>query len=258
LQAFFLTIFRCPEAGQTLVLPDPFYPFKFAFVPDCTETASAETPAGNGAAFHGSGNVFSTGRKKKRNNYNARLARFFCSLLCASEKSVTQLLKENPHLPDVMTLYKWRDKHPYFATLWKRAREAQAEHLMQKCLDLARKASPRNAHQVRVQFDIYRFFGQKVLPSIYGDKPANMSVSASVAVVISPERLNAIRAKLDASREAFKSVEQRKERQKQLPESLKQFDRENRRESHPIETETLTLSPESDHPAKEKRLKASL
>jgi len=156
----------------------------------------------------------------------------FCEILSKSELSVSKILAQNPQFPNERTLYRWKEK-PKFAVLWKRAREAQAEHLIQKCLDLANGATPKNAHAIRVQFDIYRFFAAKVLPSLYGDKPSPMSVSTSVAVVISPERLNAIRAKLDASRATFKTIEEQKtkaelRKQRTLPESLLRHDREHK------------------------------
>lgn len=163
---------------------------------------------------------------RKKRTYNARIARAFCALLSDSEKSVSAILREHPEFPSPLTLYKWRDRHPYFATLWKRAREAQAEHLMQKCLDLAAQATAKNAHAVRVKFDIYKFFGQKLLPTVYGDKPSTTHLSTSVAVVISPERLNAIRLKLEASREAFKTLTERKTKEDNFPQSLKDFDKE--------------------------------
>jgi len=162
---------------------------------------------------------------KLKRPYSGKLARTFCTLLSESEKSVTALLKEHPEMPHPLTLYKWREKHPYFAALWKRARETQAEHLMQKCLDLAASVTPQNAHAIRIQFDIYKFFGQKLLPALYGDKPATNTQNVNVAVVIPPERLNAIRSKLDASRQAFAELNNRKKKQESYPKSLIDFDR---------------------------------
>ena len=179
----------------------------------------------------------------KKHPYSARTARTFCTLLSESDQSVTALCKAHPELPHPLTLYRWRDKHPYFATLWRRAREAQAEHLMQRCLDLAAQATPKNAHAQRIKFDIYKFFGAKILPALYGDKPSTNAQSVSVAVVIPPERLNALRAKLDASRSAFAEVTERKERKEErteaLPDTLITFDREKARKALPENGKSL-------------------
>ncbi len=132
-----------------------------------------------------------------------KFARDFCELLSTTTCSLFQLLREHPDLPSFKTLEKWRQRYPWFAQLWNQARKAQAEFLIQKCLDLAKDAQPKTAHVVRVQFDIYRFIASKFSPDIYGDKPAQPQTTVNVGISLTPERLSEIRTKLDSTRTAF-------------------------------------------------------
>jgi hypothetical protein len=123
---------------------------------------------------------------------------------------------------------------------------------MQKCIDLAASATPKNAHEIRVKFDIYKFFGSKLLPALYGDKPAQATANVSVAVVISPERLNAIRGKLEASRTALAKVISGREKKAKLPQSLLDFDRAKHSNTNGEEHPT-----NDEHPCSDKPLAAS-
>lgn len=139
-----------------------------------------------------------------------------------------QILAAHPgEFPSLRTLQKWRDKYPVFATAWRRAEEQQAWFRLQKVLDL--EITPKNAHEVRVRFDIAKWFASKLIPNVYGDKPSETSVSVSNTVVIGEAQINAIRANLDRARQQFESLTDTKkkteERKALYPESLKEFDK---------------------------------
>lgn len=137
--------------------------------------------------------------------YSKSMALRFCALLSESDCSTMTLLASHPgEFPTLRTLYNWRDRYPAFARAWEKAKEAQAEFLMQTTIDLARHATKENAHAVRVKFDIFKFRASKILSNIYGDKPCT-SISTTVnTLVVSPERLQAIRANLDRARANLK------------------------------------------------------
>jgi hypothetical protein len=113
--------------------------------------------------------------------------------------------------------------------MWKRAKEIQAEYLNQKLFDMARAATPKDAHAVRVKFDIYKWLMSKQNPTLYGDKPDSAHVQIQTAVVISPERLDAIRSNLTRVQAQFKELHahrtHRKEKEALYPEDLKALDR---------------------------------
>jgi len=164
--------------------------------------------------------------------YRALTAKAFLALLSKADCGVETLLKEHPELPSLNTLFHWRRRNPGFAKLWLLAQEEQAERLMQRCLDLAKDCTPQTAHVVRVRFDIYRHRASKVFPQIWGDKPQQTLTNVAVAVSISPERLNALRGKLERSRatliESLEKKESTQKRREGLPQSLIDFDKSNR------------------------------
>ena len=132
------------------------------------------------------------------------LAEHFFSLVSTCETSLLQLLRDHPELPHFNQLDNWRRRRPWFAEAWKQARQNQADFLAQKCLDLAKSATPKTAHVIRVQFDILRWLCAKFHPAQYGDKPATAPIqTVNVGVAISPQRLQEIRSKLEQTRSAF-------------------------------------------------------
>jgi hypothetical protein len=144
-------------------------------------------------------------------NRNAKLTkaladRFF-SLLSESDKSVPQLLRENPDLPPFKTLFNWQERVPWFRDAWKQARIRQTHFLVDRCLDLYNSAEPKTAHVVRVKFDVLKWLAAKFNPSDYGDRPpsAPSQTTVNVGINVSPERLNDLRLKLDSTRTVFSS-----------------------------------------------------
>jgi hypothetical protein len=114
--------------------------------------------------------------------------------------SLIGLLREDPALPTYLQLKHWQVTRPKFAIMLAKAREHQAEYIAQTCLDLAKVATKENAHAIRVQFDIARWYASKILPAVYGDKPADVKVSTTVQLAIAPERLEDIRSRLESTR----------------------------------------------------------
>lgn len=132
------------------------------------------------------------------------LAERFCDLISESDKSVQQILAENPDLPSFKRLYNWQQYYPWFADMWKAARIRQTHFLAQKCVDLYRSADPKTAHVVRIKFDILKWFCAKFNPETFAEKPAQAPVqTVNVGFSITPERLADIRSKLDQSRSTF-------------------------------------------------------
>jgi hypothetical protein len=138
--------------------------------------------------------------------WTPQIAQRFFDLLSTSQSSLLELLRANPELPPYKDLNSWRcnNKHN-FADLWRKAREAQAEFLAQRCLDLARDTTPKNAHAQRLKFDIYRHLSAKFYPAVYGDKPTQPQTTVNVGISLSPEHLQDIRNKLDQARLSLSS-----------------------------------------------------
>jgi hypothetical protein len=124
----------------------------------------------------------------------------FCETLAQSDQALFKVLEEHPEFPKFKQLCNWRERNPWFAAMWRKAREEQGEHLAQKCLDIAAKTTPQNAHQRRVQYDIYKWVASRFAPATYGDRPVAPQTNIAVGVTISTERLNEIRNKLSITR----------------------------------------------------------
>lgn len=135
-----------------------------------------------------------------------KLAQQIFDLISTSTDSLFTLLHAHPELPPFRTLITWKRNHLWFNHLWQAAREAQAEFLIQRSLDLAKSTTPKTAHVSRVQFDIYKYIASKFAPAVYGDKPQpTTSVSVNLAIV-PQERIADLRNRLESSREHYRLV----------------------------------------------------
>jgi hypothetical protein len=141
--------------------------------------------------------VFPDGTRQK---YSKAIAQRFCDLLSSTHLSLMDLLREHPELPPWDQLASWRASKPDFEEAWRKAREAQANHLVQLSLSLAADTNPKNAHAQRVRFDIYKWVASKFHPTMYGDKPPTTAVNVAVGFNVSASRLEEIRSKLDVTR----------------------------------------------------------
>lgn len=142
----------------------------------------------------------------KRQRLTYQLATKFFDTLSTSSDSLFRILWNNPDFPPYGDLMRWKRKFPWFAESWKNARDAQAEFLIQKTLDIAKTATVKTAHLARVQFDVYRYIAGKFSPAVYGEKSASTSTAVNVNVAIVPtEKLTELRARLEQTREHFRT-----------------------------------------------------
>jgi Bacteriophage Sf6, terminase small subunit-like len=129
------------------------------------------------------------------------LAEYFFSLFSTCDTSLIQLLRNHPELPPFSQLDSWRRNVPWFNNGWKAARQSRADFFAEKCVEIYKSVTTKNAHQARVQFDILRWLAAKFHPDAYGDKPAALpTTTVNVGVALSAERLQELRAKLDDTR----------------------------------------------------------
>jgi Bacteriophage Sf6, terminase small subunit-like len=138
------------------------------------------------------------------------LAERFFNLLSTWDTSLLQLLRQHPELPPYAQLNSWRcNNKAGFGDQWRVASHNRAQFLAERCAELAKTVTPKTAHVVRVQFDIYRWFAAKLHPEAYGEKllPQQQSTTVNVGIAISPERLAELRAKLAETRNALQPKE---------------------------------------------------
>jgi uncharacterized protein (DUF924 family) len=73
-------------------------------------------------------------------------------------------------MPDVKTVWSWRQAHPDFETAFRLARIEQAHNAAERAVSAGRAATPENAAAQRVIMDSYKWLASKLSPRHYGDK----------------------------------------------------------------------------------------
>jgi hypothetical protein len=96
-----------------------------------------------------------------------------------------------PGMPTFVTVFNWRRAHPEFLEQYVRAREDQADALVEEMLDVARSAprakSSEEVQGYRLLVDTLKWCACKMKPRSYGDK-----LEAEVSVrQMTDEQLNA-------------------------------------------------------------------
>jgi hypothetical protein len=134
------------------------------------------------------------------------IADHFFSLMATSDCPLAQLLRDHPELPPFKQLDSWRNNNKNgFGDRWRQARAAQGEFLAQMALGLQ-----KNAHVVRVRFDILRWLAAKFHPSVYAEKPSTAPVqTVNVGIAVS-QHLAELRSQLDQTRAALKAPTQKR------------------------------------------------
>jgi hypothetical protein len=131
------------------------------------------------------------------------IADHFFSLMATSDCPLVQLLRDHPELPPYKQLDYWRRHKPGFAEGLKQAHQNQADFLAHRCLDLVKNVDAKNAHAARIKFDVYRWFAAKFHPAAYAEKPFQAPVQTVNVGVISPDRLQELRSRLEPTRTAL-------------------------------------------------------
>ena len=93
-----------------------------------------------------------------------------CNMIATTSHSLNKVLQSNPDFPDRTTFYKLINKDETFAELYARAKEDQADFMADEMLEIADKATAKNAHAVRLQLDTRKWLASKLKAKRYGDK----------------------------------------------------------------------------------------
>ena len=112
--------------------------------------------------------------------------------------------------PDASNFYRKMANDEEFAACITRAREAQQEHEMDYCIQLADSATPEDVHVKKLQIWARQWRAAKLAPKKYGDKPeiiVNNNNTAASATVISlpPEQESGLKDLIAAVRAKIKS-----------------------------------------------------
>jgi hypothetical protein len=107
-----------------------------------------------------------------KSSFTPQIGEFICNDL-ASGKSLRQIC-EAPDMPGRRTVLDWLELFPDFRAKYARAREAQADVMDEKILEVAEACTNENAQAARVKIDAYKWRASKLAPKKYGDKIAHV------------------------------------------------------------------------------------
>jgi len=120
--------------------------------------------------------------RKQVSAYTEELAEEICTTIATSITALETLCSENPHWPTERTIYKWLSRNQEFHGNYIRAKEFQAELLVDRLLDLINsdylskyidelgnvRIDPVYAELMRLKFEIIKFLAAKFSPHKYG------------------------------------------------------------------------------------------
>jgi hypothetical protein len=120
---------------------------------------------------------------------------------------------EGGGMPSRATVYGWFDRHPEFYARCARAREALADHLVDKIEQMADNATLKNIEKVKLKISVAQWRAMKVAPRMYGDRmraeitgenggPVQVQALTIDARALMPEHREALKQALLAAKNA--------------------------------------------------------
>lgn len=104
---------------------------------------------------------------KKQVRYSEAVADEICERLSNGE-SLLSICKDG-HMPDQGSVYRWIAKYEEFATKYVRAREAQAEFLVDELVAIADNLE-EDVQRSKLRLETRRWIAEKLRPKKYGPK----------------------------------------------------------------------------------------
>jgi len=102
--------------------------------------------------------------------YTDALALTICKRIAEGE-SLNKICKD-AKMPSIATVFNWLRRHDDFLDKYQDAREAQADGLFDKIVDLSDEADKDNATAIRVRIWARQWVLARMIPKKYGDKQA--------------------------------------------------------------------------------------
>lgn len=111
--------------------------------------------------------------------YSLKLAREICRRLENGES--LRAIGRDPAMPCYATVYHWLERFPEFEEMYVRARQRQADTLMDEARELALAATPKTVWADRLRFDVIRWTTARLAPRKYVERLLVAQVSADIA-----------------------------------------------------------------------------
>jgi hypothetical protein len=119
------------------------------------------------------------------------IAEDICTKIATHPYGIRRLRKENPHWPNVDTIFQWRLRYPNFAERYANAKRHQIECLVDEIIDIADNDAKDSIVRVeengtekvmcnsewinrsRLRIDTRKWLAAKLAPKIYGEKASD-------------------------------------------------------------------------------------
>ena len=101
-------------------------------------------------------------------SYTPEIAEEICTQLIHGESMFK--ICQGDGMPHYVTVWRWLDAHPDFATGCARARELQAEFMDYKIMETAENCTRDDAFAAKVKIAAYQWRAMKLAPKKYGDR----------------------------------------------------------------------------------------
>lgn len=115
--------------------------------------------------------------------YTKELAERICELVATHTIGIKALCKMYDDLPDQHTIKQWRQKNSEFSTLYNKAKQFQAQLLVEECEDLIpleiktyfddagnERYDPVSATLIKEKIAHRRWMAARLAPKVYGDR----------------------------------------------------------------------------------------
>lgn len=110
------------------------------------------------------------GKKKtgRPSSYVKEVADDVCQLIEQGES--LRKICERPGMPNQRTIFRWLNENDEFCQQYARARENQADFLLEEMLEISDLATPEDVSVAKLRVDARKWYITKVAPKKYGDK----------------------------------------------------------------------------------------
>jgi hypothetical protein len=123
--------------------------------------------------------------------YTDELADEICDVVSASELGLLHLVNLNPHWPDRSNIFKWRLRHPYFRDRYLKAKQDQADVVVEYMHELMNEPhvyfNPETGQNkvdsplLKLKLDHFKWHAAKLKPKEYGDTKQLETVNTDIS-----------------------------------------------------------------------------
>lgn len=101
-------------------------------------------------------------------SYVKEVADDICQLIAQGES--LRKICERPGMPSLSMVFRWLNEQAEFRDQYARARENQADFLLEEMLEISDLATPEDVSVAKLRVDARKWYITKVAPKKYGDK----------------------------------------------------------------------------------------